>query len=161
MPRPTVLIRLKCNYCGKYFDRIKWYFTQNQRRGIKKYYCTAECKNKYQSQKYGNAHKWWKGGRQKCKGYIKVWTGKNKRVLEHRLVMEKHIGRELLRGEVVHHINGIRNDNRIENLVLCQTHGTHTRDFHPEAMKKGAEKIKQIAKQKRGIREGAKSCFGK
>lgn len=59
-------------------------------------------------------------------GYVIVHVGRKLRRYEHALVAEAAIGRPLRDGEVVHHINCIRSDNRPENLLVC------SRDYHQQ-----------------------------
>lgn len=62
-------------------------------------------------------------------GYIrvKVTAGAGRWPLQHVLAMEEALGRNIRRGEVVHHVNGDRADNQIENLYLCESHLHHQR----------------------------------
>ena len=68
-------------------------------------------------------------------GYVrvKVVTGKGRWKLEHVMVVERELGRPLRRGEIVHHVNGDRQDNRPENLYLCRDHSHHNEVHRSEA----------------------------
>lgn len=74
----------------------------------------------------GAANPTWKGGRKtNAQGYVLVWVppgtpgrGKNAYMMEHRLVMQEKIGRPLEAWEIVHHRNGVKDDNRPANLEI-------------------------------------------
>ena len=142
--RPTLLLKT-CLFCGKLFYTWK----ADGYHGNGKSFCTMVCYRKWRSQhplvhsikakerislaNKGPKNANWQGGRIKTfNGYIKVYqpghpfVDRTKRVVEHRLVMEKFLGRHLEKNEIVHHKNGIRDDNRIENLELL-TVNSHTK----------------------------------
>lgn len=90
---------------------------------------TEETKRKLSekaSLRIGNKNPNWHGGRyQSQDGYILVRVGKNY-ALEHRIVMENYLDRKLNNRELIHHLNGVKDDNRIENLQLV-THSEHSK----------------------------------
>lgn len=99
----------------------------------------------------GENHPNWKGGRYKRLGYFMIYSPNHPHrtvdgyVLEHRLVMEKKIGRYLKPKESVHHINAIPTDNRPENLMLFKNNVEHGR-FETHWKKLDIIKVRKIRK---------------
>lgn len=82
--------------------------------------------------KRGADHPQWGGGRFTHKtGYVMMYCPDHPQsdvkgyLPEHRLIMEREMGRPLTRGEHVHHINGVKDDNRVENLVVLTKQEHH------------------------------------
>lgn len=111
-PRPRTGEFRDCPICATRFYASGWQLRDVERnQGT---YCSRPCQYKGIRSREPKV-----GG--KCimnTGYVSVYMGKGKRQLEHRLVMEKILGRSLGRREEVHHINGNRTDNRPDNLKI-------------------------------------------
>jgi hypothetical protein len=125
----------KCNSCGKDYT---WGKIGKEQWGNSKY-CSRLCR--FNNSKLSDNSRWRGGEFDRGDGYVIVRIGsfprdyKGKRYeLKHRLVMEEHIGRKLLRHEMVHHKNENKSDNRIENLELC-TQSEHAKEHHSKRIR--------------------------
>lgn len=119
-----------CEICKKSFY-IKPFAAKRRKT------CGGECWRESMRRLTGEKARHWKGGRwaPNSQGYITNMIprekGEGDRILEHRRVMENYLGRKLIGGqgpnsEIVHHIDGNKENNNIENLELM-TQSQHSR----------------------------------
>lgn len=121
---------------------------------------------KYPGGRYGSAAANWRGGRRRAHGYVRIYIPTHPNhdgegyVMEHRLVMEQYLGRLLDPLEEVHHINEIKDDNRIENLQVM-SHRDH-RSLHMTSQnKKRLQRVDEKAQQIEAERERLKALLEK
>jgi len=134
MPYPLKYAKVvSCASCGQEFRR-----RDRGRPTQDRYFCSPDCRAAGCSRE---GHPQWRGGRTISEhGYVKLKqrghpnADPNGYVYEHRLVAERKFGRSLVPGEVVHHVNGDKRDNRPENISLFPSvadHLRHHRDAGP------------------------------
>ncbi len=108
----------RCTECGEIFRPA---------RGSASY-CSRICARKKNGGQNIQLQTWWVDGRGYVEGRVLTAQG-HRRVKQHRFVMECHLGRILRDEEDVHHVNGVKADNRLCNLELL-SHGEHTREHN-------------------------------
>ena len=89
----------------------------------------------------------WRGGKSLDKFGYPIQSVKGVFRFKHRIIMEKHLGRRLSKEEVIHHINGNKMDNRIENLKIL-TQGEHCRIENFGIRYKGIKKSKESIRKR-------------
>lgn len=133
-------MKKKCQNCGEDF---------NAARSTSKY-CSRPCSWANNGGQNKKEVSWWKNS----KGYIegRIWIDESTqiRVKQHRWVAEGILGRPLRIDEDVHHINGIKDDNRPENLSVLM-HGDHTKVTNSEREYRTGYKLK-ISQEERNNR---------
>ncbi len=127
------MITIKCLVCGKKREVVQSVIFNNKGK-----FCSKKCYWKdmigrpaIHPFKDGIESLRWKGGKYKSRGrwYIlkpnHPFVNCSKYMRRSRLVAEKYLGRYLLKEEIIHHINGIKDDDNPENLYLFSSNSEH------------------------------------
>lgn len=141
--RYGVMIQKTCLECSAAFN-----VTIDREHTAK--YCSRKCMGLGRRRVLPEKHPHWKGGRSKMlNGYIRVRVNKTYRY-EHRVVMERVLGRPLRSGEVVHHKDGDRTNNAPKNLEVMRR---HHHDSHETLRRWRDDRVAMLE----GIRKGGET----
>jgi hypothetical protein len=119
-------VKVECGACKKLFMARRSRILKGRGR-----FCSKQCVHEWMKTLVGEKNKNYRGGFISKYGY-RMFKVCGRDQFEHRMIMEKHIGRMLKPEERVHHINGNKLDNRIENLKLFSSVSEHMKQMHIE-----------------------------
>lgn len=120
--KDKILYHYRCDNCGDEFTRSTKPRTATNVHACSK--CPHQSIGQQQAAKIARTKAEIRG-RKFDRGYPEIWVGSEypyrpaSWVREHIVVMERHIGRKMPKGKVVHHIDGSKTNNNLDNLLLC------------------------------------------
>jgi uncharacterized C2H2 Zn-finger protein len=131
------LIDKTCPVCGCVF----------RPRSKKSKYCSRPCMWSKNGGHNKKKESWWTNNRGYVEGRVWVDDCTQIRVKQHRYIMSQYLGRQLDDCEDVHHVDGNRSNNHIDNLELV-LHGEHTRITNSQRVYRSGYKIKLSSQDK-------------